>query len=142
MKAQTLTGTYRLLSWENRHASGETSYPLGADAKGLITYTEDGYMFVQIMSTSRKAYSDGDMFGGETHEVIDGAKSHISYCGTYRVENSDVIHTVHISSFPNWIATQQRRHFAFENGNLILSAQGLKIGSETVGVYLIWQPLG
>jgi hypothetical protein len=141
MKSENLVGTYELLSWENRHASGETSYPLGPDAQGYINYTPDGYMFVHIMAANRKAYSSGDLFGGETSEVVDGANSHLSYCGTYRIENNEVVHTVNISSFPNWILTEQRRHFEFKNGKLFLSVQGLKIGNESVGAYLIWQPL-
>ncbi len=142
MKEENLVGTYRLLSWENRHESGETSYPLGADAQGFINYAADGYMFVHIMAANRKAYAGGDLFGGETSEIVEGANSHISYCGKYRVENDEVVHTVLISSFPNWVSTEQRRHFEFKNGNLLLSVQGLKIGNQSVGAYLIWQPLG
>ncbi len=39
-------------SAENRSADGTISYPLGRDAVGLITYTDDGYVFVAI--TQRK----------------------------------------------------------------------------------------
>ena len=134
-------GTYKLVSWENRHESGETSYPLGPDAQGYIHYTEDGYMFVHIMAANRKAYSDGALFGGETSETVEGANSHISYCGTYRIENNDVIHSVQISSFPNWSFTEQHRHFEFQNGNLALSVQEVKIGNERVAAYLIWELL-
>jgi len=141
MKEKNLVGTYKLLSWENRHESGEISYPLGADAQGFLHYSHDGYMFVHIMAANRKTVSGGDLFGGETSEVADGANSHISYCGTYRIEGDEVIHTVHISSFPNWVSTEQRRRFAFKNGNLLLSTEGLRIGNESVGAYLIWQPL-
>lgn len=141
MSIEKLIGTYRLLSWENRHDSGEISYPLGPDAKGMISYSKDGYVFVHIMAINRKAYSSGDLFGGEASEIVAGATSHISYCGTYNTEDHEVIHRVHICSFPNWISTEQRRHFKFDNGNLLLSAQGLKIRSERVSVYLIWQPV-
>ena len=142
MSIEKLTGTYKLLSWENRHDSGKISYPLGPDAKGMINYSKDGYVFVHIMAVNRKAYSSGDLFGGEASEIVAGASSHISYCGTYKIENHDVIHRVQICSFPNWVSTEQRRHFQFDNGNLLLSAEGLKIKSERVSVYLIWKPLG
>jgi hypothetical protein len=142
MSKDELIGTYKLISWENRHESGEISYPLGPDAKGLISYSQDGFVFVHIMAVNRKAFSSGDLFGGEASEIVAGATSHISYCGTYKIENQDVIHRVQICSFPNWVSTEQRRHFHFDNGNLLLSAEGLKIKSERVGVYLIWQPLG
>ena len=141
MNEKNLVGTYKLVSWENRHESGETSYPLGADAQGYIHYADDGYMFVHVMAAKRKVYSDGALFGGETSEIVEGANSHISYCGTYRIENNDVVHSVQISSFPNWVSTEQRRHFEFQNGNLSLSVQGVKIGDEHVSAYLIWEPL-
>ncbi len=141
MKEENLVGTYKLVSWENRHESGETSYPLGADAQGVIHYAEDGYMFVHIMAANRKVYSGGALFGGETSETVEGANTHISYCGTYRIENDDVIHAVQISSFPNWSSTEQRRHFEFTDGNLSLSAQGVKMGNERVAAYLIWKPV-
>lgn len=122
MSIDKLIGTYKLISWENRHDSGEFSYPLGPDAKGMISYSKDGYVFVHIMAMNRIAYSSGDLFGGEASEIVAGATSHISYCGTYKIVNHDVIHRVHICSFPNWVSTEQRRHFQFDNGNLILSA--------------------
>lgn len=137
----SLAGTYRLISWENRHESGEISYPLGPDAQGMINYSRDGCMFVHIMAANRKAYSSGDLFAGETSEIVAGATSHISYCGTYALDEHDVIHKVNISSFPNWVSTEQRRRFEFKDGNLLLGAQGLRSGTETVAAYLIWQPL-
>ena len=142
MKAEKLVGTYRLLSWENRHASGEIRYPLGPDAQGLINYAADGYMFVHIMAANRNAYSGGELFGGETGEIVAGANSHILYCGTYRIENAEGVHTVYIRSFPNWVSTEQHRHFEFISINLQLHARGLEIGYQRVDAYLIWRPLG
>src|SRR5215210_4704599 len=53
MTSNPLIGTWRLISWENRDADGEISYPLGEDAVGYIMYNEDGYMFVAIMRPER-----------------------------------------------------------------------------------------
>lgn len=141
MTYASLVGTYRLISWENRHDSGKISYPLGPDAQGMINYSTDGHMFVHIMAANRQAYSSGDLFAGETSEIVAGATTHISYCGTYALDEHDVIHKVSISSFPNWVTTEQRRRFEFKAGNLLLSAQGLRSGAETVTACLIWQPL-
>ena len=43
MTSNPLIGTWRLISWENRNASGHISYPLGKDAVGYIIYNRDGY---------------------------------------------------------------------------------------------------
>ena len=93
------------------------------------------------MAANRKAYSTGDLFGGESSEIVGGATSHISYCGTYSIKDYEVIHKIHICSFPNWVSTEQRRHFEFKNGDLLLSAKGLQIDRESVDAYLIWKPI-
>jgi hypothetical protein len=38
----TLVGAWRLLSWENRTADGQVTYPMGIDALGSLLYTADG----------------------------------------------------------------------------------------------------
>lgn len=139
MKINKLVGTYDLVSWENRHESGDITYPLGPDAKGVISYSPDGFMFVHIMANNRKKHSCGDLFGGEISEIKDSATTHISYCGSYEIEGDEVIHYVSISSFPNWVPSEQRRNWEFRDGQLLLSAQGLQVGHEKVGAYLIWQ---
>jgi len=135
----SLVGTYDLLSWENRHESGAITYPLGHDAKGVISYSPDGFMFVHIMSNNRINHSVNDLFGGRTSEIKDSATSHISYCGTYEIDRNVVIHHVSVSSFPNWVNSEQRRNWHFQDDRLLLSAQGLYVGNEKVIAYLIWK---
>ena len=136
-----LVGTYRLLSWENRFDSGRTDYPLGKDAKGIIGYLENGHMFVHIMAADRERVSGADLFGGDEAEFAAATMTHLSYTGTYRIEGDEVIHEVQICSFPNWVGTDQRRRCRFEDGNLLLSAGGLRVGDETATGYLVWQPI-
>ena len=139
MKSNSLVGTYYLVTWENRHESGAITNPLGPDAKGVISYTPDGFVFVHIMANNRSNHSSGDLFGGENSEIIDSATTHISYCGTYEIIEDEVIHYVSVSSFPNWVPSEQRRKWEFQNGQLLLSAQGLQVGNEKVSAYLIWR---
>lgn len=138
---KSLVGTYKLLSWEIRHESGDTTYPFGPDPQGMISYTEDGYIFAHIMKSNRKPFSVEDLFGAESGETAEGANTHVSYCGTYWVDGDEVVHDIFICSFPNWVSTEQRRYFGFENGNLLLSVLGFEIEGERVGSYLVWQPV-
>ena len=140
MKNNNLVGTYDLVSWENRHESGDITYPLGPDAKGVISYSPDGFVFVHIMANNRKKHSAADLFGGSNSEIKDSATTHISYCGRYEIIGNEVIHFVSISSFPNWVPSEQRRNWEFRDGQLLLSAQDLQVGNEKVRAYLIWQP--
>jgi hypothetical protein len=139
MDDNSLVGTYKLISWENRHESGKVTYPLGPDAEGVISYSPDGHVFVHIMAKDRAKHSVNDLFGGEVAEIKNSATTHISYCGTYKVKGNEVIHYVTVSSFPNWVSSEQRRNWKFENGNLLLNAQGVQIEDEKVDAYLIWQ---
>ena len=139
MKNNKLVGTYDLVSWENRHESGAITYPLGPDAIGVISYSLDGFVFVHIMANNRNNHSTDDLFGGEISEINNSATTHVSYCGTYKIEEHEVIHYVSVSSFPNWVPSVQRRKWEFQNGHLLLSAQGLQVGNEKVGAYLIWR---
>ena len=139
MENKTLVGTYDLVSWENRYESGMITYPLGPDARGVISYSVDGFVFVHIMANNRNKHLSGDLFGGEIFEIRHSATTHISYCGTYEVIGDEVIHSVSVSSFPNWVSSEQRRNWEFQNGKLLLSARGLQIGNEKVEAYLIWQ---
>lgn len=135
----SLIGTYELVSWENRHESGIITYPLGVDAKGVISYSPDGFVSVHIMANKRKKHSVADLFGGEPAEIANSATTHISYCGRYEITGKEVIHYVSVSSFPNWVSSEQRRNWEFKDDQLLLSAKGLQVGNERVEAYLIWQ---
>jgi len=139
MNAHSLIGTYRLVTWENRDALGKPSYPLGADAQGFINYSPDGYMFVHIMAKHRQMHAAPEIFGGSMDENEHSATTHLSYCGKYELQGNEVIHHVSACSFPNWVNTQQRRRFQFKNGQLMLTAQGIRFGDTNVDACLTWQ---
>ena len=139
MNSKQLVGTYKLVTWENQYLTGEVTYPLGQDAQGVIRYSADGYVFVHIMAKGRKQHKAGDVFGGLPAEIKNSTSSHISYYGTYEVEGHEVVHTVSISSFPNWVETEQRREIAFKDGLLLLSAHGLQVERQKVSAQLVWQ---
>lgn len=139
MGKHSLIGTYQLVSWENHDASGLVTYPLGPNAQGLINYSQDGYMFVQIMASQRQPHAVIDLFDGDIDEIKHSATTHLSYCGRYELRGNEVIHHVKICSFPNWVNTEQRRAFKFNNGQLLLTARGIQSGNKTVDAYLVWQ---
>ena len=81
MSSNPLVGTWRLISWETRTPEGEVSYPLGKDAAGYLTYTEDGYVFVAIMRPGRTPFTSADLLSGSTAERASAAGTYVSYCG-------------------------------------------------------------
>jgi len=83
MNTNSLTGTYTLISWENRHDSGDVTYPLGPEAKGVISYSDDGFVFVHIMANNRKKHYGRCFIRWRAAEIVNSATTHVSYCGTY-----------------------------------------------------------
>jgi len=135
-------GTWRLISWENRHQAGELGYPLGPEAVGYITYTADGFIFAQIMAADRTPLATQNPFGGADAEAAAAARSHMSYCGTYEIRNGEVVHRVAVSDFPNWVGGEQLRFYEFEDEKLILSAPPFQTRKGKITTFLIWERAG
>lgn len=141
MTESPLTGTWRLVSWHNRTADGETVYPLGPDAVGLVTYTGDGHMMVHIARADRSRYATEDMAGGSTEEDVAAMKSMIAYAGRYEFRGDHVLHHVTLSSFPNWVGSSQKRHVRFDGDRLVLSTDPITHQGREITAELVWERL-
>ncbi len=128
-----------MLGWYNETEDGRRLYPLGEDATGYISYSHDGFVFVQMMASSRAQFAVDDPFGGTAQEDTDAFKSQISYAGPYEYHGDHVIHRVTQSCCPNWIGTEQVRQIEFIDNRLRLSASGATFQGETVTAFVDWQ---
>jgi hypothetical protein len=134
-----LVGTWQLVSWINKDADSNVSYPYGQDAVGYIMYAEDGYMSVHIMRTDRPKFASGDILGGSKDEQALVAQSYIAYCGKYEIQGNKVIHHIEASLFPNWVGVDQERFFEFMDNRLLLSTPPLNLSGKQQIAYLIWE---
>lgn len=136
--AENLVGTWKLVAWYNQTENGQKLYPLGEDASGYISYTNDGFVFVQMMAANREDYQVNDPFGGTEREDSAAIKSQITYSGTFSVRDDHVFHHVTHASCPNWIGSEQARHFEFTPQGLRLSAAGAVFQGKEVTAYVDW----
>ena len=83
-------------------SSENREYPLGEDARGLLIYSADGFMSVQISRPGRPAYADGTLHGGTDAERAAAAAWCLAYAGRYSVQGDVVTHKPLASLFPNW----------------------------------------
>ena len=131
MPENSLVGTWRLVSWENRDAQGHVSWPAGHAPRGYIMYTADGYVSVQIMPANRPPFAAGDLLGGSSAEKAGAAETYTAYAGRYERRGNTVIHHVEVSLFPNWVGTQQERLLEISGDILTLStAPILPVGKQ------------
>ena len=138
MRKTDFVGVWRLESLEFRASSGERTYPMGMDAAGYLSYTEDGFMSVEIMKQSRRQYKDNDSGGGTIEEKVEAVSGYISYCGAYEVHENQVIHHVEISLFPNWISVDLIRYYELNGDRLTLSTSPYKVEGKEQSAHLVW----
>jgi hypothetical protein len=134
-----LVGAWRLVSWENRAADGQVSYPMGADALGYVLYTADGRFSVTISRAGRATFAAGDLLGGTTQEKAWAMEGLVAYAGRYSFHGDRVIHHVELSLFPNWVGTDQQRWVELAGDRLTLSASPLLLAGKLQVPRLVWE---
>ena len=122
--AQRFVGHWRLISYEQRSASGEVSQPFGKDPVGRISYDAHGQMSAQLMRRGRAKFVDNNPQKGTDAEIRGAFSEYSAYYGSYTVDEraGTVTHHVEGAWFPNWIGTKQVRRYEFSGNRLILRA--------------------
>ena len=141
---EQLHGTWRLVSWNVEQSDGElVSSPLGPDPLGWIMYHPDGRMCVALMRPDCPRFASNNLREATAEEIKSGFEGFIGYCGFYEVDEREhlVVHHLELSSFPNLVGTEQKRHFEFAGGRLILTTPHLTLFDETQIHRLVWQRL-
>jgi hypothetical protein len=136
-----LLGTWRLVSFEARDSKGQLQYPLGKHVFGLLMYDADGNMSAHVMRNDRPLFAANDPDRGTDAEVRAAFEGHASYFGTYTIDLAmqTVTHHVRGAWYPNWIGSDQVRHFKFDGSRLLLSTPPLVSSGESLEYVLTWE---
>jgi hypothetical protein len=137
-----LVGSWKLISFHIQDSSGLTAYPFGTDAQGRLIYEPDGRMAVQIMNPNRPWFTTDDPLVTSESEVRAAFGGYTAYYGTYAVnpDEQTIEHHIEAALLPNWVGTDQRRHFEFVGKHLTLKGPLLLGGVQGV-VSLVWERL-
>lgn len=119
-----IAGTWRLETWRRYNTDGSVAYPFGKKPRGILIYTRDGRMAVQMLSAERATIDTTDPLGGSAEARAAAYSTCLAYFGSYEVDGETVIHRVDASLFPNWSETVQARPFVFDGGALVLQVKG------------------
>lgn len=115
-----ITGTWRLVTWRRYHDDGTFFYPFGEEPDGILVYTADGFMAVQMVQADRPTLATDNAVGGTESERAAAYSTCLSYFGRYRFDDDQVVHLLDGSLFPNWSGTSQVRPFRLDDGDLVL----------------------
>ncbi|MFB9904272.1 lipocalin-like domain-containing protein [Allokutzneria oryzae] len=106
----SVAGTWRLESFAVHDEQGAVVFhPMGEDPAGVLVYTEDGWMSVHLSYSGRPHFAGTSQRAGSTEEKSAAMETYFSYAGRYEFTGDKVLHHIEISSFPNWVGTEQWR---------------------------------
>lgn len=136
-----LINTWSLVSFVIRKDSGETIYPFGKNATGMLIYTSSGNFAAQVMRNDRPIFKSGDQMKGSSEEIEASFKGVISYFGHYTFNENEntILHHVEGSLFPNWKGLTMKRFVQLKNNMLELSTEPTTWGGENSIGMLVWK---
>jgi len=132
--AQSLQGRWRLLTAADIRADGTIArLPWGPKPVGSIV-VEGGHCYVQIMSGDVPRFTAGKPIGPQMTAML--LSSYIAYSGPCAINDTEGSVTMKVDSAwrPDYVGTEQKRFFRFENGNLSFgpAAGSIKSGGEAL----------
>jgi len=128
-RADSIEGRWKLIAAEDIRADGTVArYPWGRHPVGSIVVA-GGSCYVQIMSGDVPSFAAGNADGrgaGTSGEINARMKasllsSYIAYSGPCTIDEAagSVVLKVEAAWRPDYVGTEQKRFFRFENGKLI-----------------------
>lgn len=131
--APTIEGRWKLRSAEDVRADGTVArLPWGEHPVGSIV-VERGACYVQIMSSDTPSFAPGN---AAITEQMKGTllSSYIAYSGPCTIDNAEHSVTLKVNAAwrPDYVGTEQKRFFRFENGVLLFgpATGSIRAGNE------------
>jgi lipocalin-like protein len=116
--ADTLQGRWTLIAAEDLRADGSVArYPWGTHPVGSIV-VENGWCYLQIMSSDVPSLAADRPVGDQMKATL--LSSYIAYTGPCTVSDGEGTVTLKVEAAwrPDYVGTEQKRFFRFENGKL------------------------
>lgn len=139
--AEDLIGTWRLISYESLHDTGELVIPHSDKPKGSLIYTPSGDFAIHFHHPERPAFASADPVNATAEECHLNFFFYISYYGKYTFLDNEmaVLHHVNGSSFPNWDGDDLKRFIELKDNRLkLVSPEFVVRGDKVVGT-LEWE---
>jgi len=120
LSADTIQGRWKLIAAEDLRADGSVArYPWGRHPVGSIV-VDGGACYVQIMSSDVPSFTDAGTPVGEQMKAA-LLSTYIAYSGPCTINEAEGSVTLKVEAAwrPNYVGTEQKRFFRFENGKLL-----------------------
>ena len=135
LSADTIQGRWKLLAAEDLRSDGSVArYPWGRHPVGSIV-VEGGACYLQIMSSDVPSFAAGAATVGEQMKAA-LLSTYIAYSGPCTINETEGSVTLKVEAAwrPDYVGTEQKRFFRFENGKLLFgpAPNSIRGGSEAL----------
>ena len=116
--AQTIQGRWKLLAAEDLRPDGTVArHPWGLRPVGSIVVA-GGSCYIQIMSSDTPSFAGAEPVGDQMKAAL--LSTYIAYSGPCTVNEAEGSVTLKVEAAwrPNYVGTEQKRYFRFENGKM------------------------
>src|SRR5690606_39930968 len=117
---------------------------MGKNPYGILMYSPDGFMAVQVSKEARLLYKCNDKMMATQEEMASSLQGYIAFCGRYKIDNKRAVVTYSIESslFPNWNNQIQHRKIDFEGDILyLMSTEPILSNGNYYNTYMTMQRL-
>jgi Lipocalin-like domain len=133
--AETIQGRWKLVAAEDLRPDGTVArYPWGRHPIGSIV-VEGGSCYLQIMSSDVPSFADGEGSVGERMKAA-LLSTYIAYTGPCTIDEAEGSVTLKVVGAwrDNYVGTEQKRFFRFENGKLLFgpAPNSVRAGSDAL----------
>lgn len=117
-----LTGTWRLIAYEDRSNKGDVRFPYGEHPKGILIFDATGHMSIQIMKVPHPAPASGEDEKATPEEKVALFDAYTAYFGTYKVDAARGVVITHVEGdlAHVFIGSDQERAFKLNGDRLEL----------------------
>ena len=134
VNAETIQGRWKLLAAEDIRANGEVvRRPWGLHPVGSIV-VQGGACYLQIMSGDTPEFAAGKPIREQMKAAL--LSSYIAYSGACTINEADGTVSLKVDAAwrPDYVGTDQKRVFHFENGKLLFGTvpNSIRFNSETL----------
>lgn len=138
---EKIIGAWKLIHYEYPVDGVETK-PLGENPTGFLTYTPDGYISANMMtSNERPKYSSQDLHQGTVEEMSKAAEGYVAYAGQFEIKEIDeaaqtatLIHHMAVSLNPTWLGDAQERYVTYDEAE-----DTITIRASSNDALLVWR---
>jgi hypothetical protein len=132
LAAETIQGRWTLVAAEDLRADGTVArYPWGRHPVGSIV-VDRGWCYVQIMSSDAPSFSGDTPIGDDMKRAL--LSTYIAYTGPCSVDDAAGSVTLKVEAAwrPDYVGTEQKRFFRFENGKMFFgpAAGSIRAGGD------------